>query len=252
MIEVDGVRLATSRDFDSDGRLTRDGALVFDEAKATALADALADAPATVTSVEAKPYTRRPYPPFMTSTLQQEAGRKLRFSSAQTMSVAQRLYENGFITYVRTDSATLSAAALSAARSAISERFGAPYLPKEPRTYKNKSKNAQEAHEAIRPAGDSFRSPDEVRGELRSDEFRLYELIWRRTVASQMNDARGESVQVRLSAQAAATSADPAQQVTLSASGRTISFPGFLAAYVEGEDDGAEADDAESVLPEVS
>ena len=252
VIEVDGVRLATSRDFDAEGQLTREGALVLDEGAATTLAGTLTDAPATVTSVEAKPYTRRPYPPFMTSTLQQEAGRKLRFSSAQTMSVAQRLYENGFITYMRTDSTTLSGAALAAARSEISQRYGAPYLPKEPRTYKKKVKNAQEAHEAVRPAGDSFRSPDEVRGELRSDEFRLYELIWRRTVASQMNDARGESVQVRLSAQTVAAGSAGSQNVTLSASGRTILFPGFLAAYVEGEDDGAEADDAESVLPEVS
>ncbi|MBP7405987.1 MAG: type I DNA topoisomerase, partial [Candidatus Microthrix sp.] len=252
VIELDGVRLATSRDFNADGQLTREGALVLDEPKASALAAALADAAATVTSVEAKPYTRRPYPPFMTSTLQQEAGRKLRFSSAQTMSVAQRLYENGFITYMRTDSTTLSESALKAARSEISQRYGAPYLPKEPRTYKKKVKNAQEAHEAIRPAGDSFRAPDEVRDQLRSDEFRLYELIWRRTVASQMNDARGESVQVRLSAQTNPTGGASAQSVTMSASGRTILFPGFLAAYVEGEDDGAEADDAESVLPDVS
>ncbi len=162
--------------------------------------DALVARPVTVRSVEPKPYTRRPAPPFMTSTLQQEAGRKLRMSSAQAMSTAQRLYENGFITYMRTDSVTLSDTAVNAARSQIQEKYGAAYLPDAPRRYQSKVKNAQEAHEAIRPAGDSFRTPDEVAGQLNASELRLYELIWQRTVASQMSDARGESVQVRLAA----------------------------------------------------
>ena len=181
----------------------------------------------------------------MTSTLQQEAGRKLRMSSAQAMSTAQRLYENGFITYMRTDSVTLSDTAVNAARSQIQEKYGEAYLPDAPRRYQSKVKNAQEAHEAIRPAGDSFRTPDEVAGQLNASELRLYELIWQRTVASQMSDARGESVQVRL----AATTADDREAV-FAASGRTIVFPGFLRAYVEGSDDpDAALDDQERVLP---
>jgi DNA topoisomerase-1 len=181
----------------------------------------------------------------MTSTLQQEAGRKLRMSSAQTMSTAQRLYENGFITYMRTDSTTLSDTALNAARTQILEKYGKDYLPDAPRRYQSKVKNAQEAHEAIRPAGDQFRTPDEVAGQLNASELRLYELIWQRTVASQMTDARGESVQARL----VAVTADDREAV-FSASGRTITFPGFLRAYVEGSDDPDEAlDNQERVLP---
>jgi len=248
LVEVDGARVATGRDFDQAGRLTRDDAVVLDEAGAQALRAALAERPATVRSVERKPYTRKPYPPFMTSTLQQEAGRKLRFSSSQTMSLAQRLYENGYITYMRTDSTTLSETALNAARSQIRERYGDAYLPDAPRQYTKKVKNAQEAHEAIRPAGDRFRTPEEVRGELDSQQHRLYELIWQRTIASQMTDARGESVSVRLSA-----AATDGRAATFAASGRTIQFPGFLRAYVAGSDEaGAEADDAEKVLPDMA
>ena len=183
----------------------------------------------------------------MTSTLQQEAGRKLRFSSSQTMSLAQRLYENGYITYMRTDSTTLSETALNAARSQIRERYGDAYLPDAPRQYTKKVKNAQEAHEAIRPAGDRFRTPEEVRSELDSTQFRLYEMIWQRTVASQMTDARGESVSVRLTADVA-----DGRGTTFAASGRTIQFPGFLRAYVAGTDEvDSEADDAEKVLPDM-
>ncbi len=184
----------------------------------------------------------------MTSTLQQEAGRKLRFSSSQTMSLAQRLYENGFITYMRTDSTTLSAAAVEAARSQISEKYGAAYLPDSPRSYSKKVKNAQEAHEAIRPAGDTFRDPDQVKSQLGTQEFRLYELIWQRTVASQMNDARGESVAVRIGVDEA-----EGRPALFAASGKTILFPGFLRAYVEGADDPeAELEDQERILPDMS
>jgi DNA topoisomerase-1 len=250
LVELSGERLATGKDFGQDGALSASakGVVLLDEATAVAVRDALNDRPVTVRSVERKPYTRKPAPPFMTSTLQQEAGRKLRMSSAQTMSTAQRLYENGYITYMRTDSTTLSETALNAARSQILEKYGKDYLPDAPRHYQNKVKNAQEAHEAIRPAGDTFRTPDQVAGSLTASESRLYELIWQRTVASQMNDARGESVQVRL----VATTSDEREAV-FAASGRTIQFPGFLRAYVEGSDDPDEAlEDQERVLPDMS
>jgi DNA topoisomerase-1 len=248
LTELDGQRLATGKDFGQDGALAAKATsevVLLDEAAATSVREALRDRPVTVRSVEPKPYTRKPSPPFMTSTLQQEAGRKLRMSSAQTMSTAQRLYENGFITYMRTDSTTLSDTALNAARTQILEKYGKDYLPEAPRRYQNKVKNAQEAHEAIRPAGDQFRTPDEVAGQLNASELRLYEMIWQRTVASQMTDARGESVQARL---VAVTSDD--REAVFSASGRTITFPGFLRAYVEGSDDPDEAlDNQERVLP---
>jgi DNA topoisomerase-1 len=185
----------------------------------------------------------------MTSTLQQEAGRKLRFSADRTMRSAQRLYENGYITYLRTDSTTLSDAAIQAARTQARELYGDAYVAPQPRQYTRKVKNAQEAHEAIRPAGDRFRTPGEIAGEVEGDDFRLYELIWQRTVASQMADARGTTVSVRISGTAAT-----GEDVTFAASGRTITFPGFLKAYVETLDEGSEgqADDAESRLPELT
>ena len=195
--------------------------------------------------MESKPYTRRPYAPFRTTTLQQEASRKLGFSASSTMSVAQRLYENGFITYMRTDSTTLSETAISAARSQARDLYGAEYIPDAPRTYTSKVKNAQEAHEAIRPAGDSFRTPAQTG--LTGDQFRLYELIWMRTIASQMKDAVGNSVTIRLGG-AASTGED----VVFSASGRVITFHGFLKAYVEGRDDDTSTDDQETRLPNVS
>ena len=251
LIEFAGERLATGKDFGQSGELSASAdknAVLLDEAAASAVRTALTDQPVQVRSVERKPYTRKPSPPFMTSTLQQEAGRKLRMSSAQTMSTAQRLYENGFITYMRTDSSSLSETAVTAARTQILEKFGKAYLPDAPRRYANKVKNAQEAHEAIRPAGDSFRTPDQVAQQLNGAELRLYELIWQRTIASQMNDARGESVQVRL----VSTTADQREAV-FSASGRTIQFPGFLRAYVEGSDDPDEAlEDQEKVLPQMA
>jgi DNA topoisomerase I len=247
LVALDGARLATGKDFDEHGTLQGDVALL-DEAGATGLAEALDGAPFSVRSVESKPYTRKPYAPFMTSTLQQEAGRKLRFSSSRTMSVAQRLYENGYITYMRTDSTTLSDTAVAAARSQIAERYGAEFLPDRPRQYTRKVKNAQEAHEAIRPAGDRFRTPEEVSRELEGDELRLYELVWQRTVASQMTDARGQSVQVRLGA-----TASDGRAAEFQATGKTIHHPGFLRAYVEGSDDPeGDLEDQERILPDLA
>jgi DNA topoisomerase I len=244
LVEVDGVVVATGSDFDEVGN-TRADVLVLDEKTANRLAGELQDAVFAVRKVESKPYRRSPYPPFRTSTLQQEAGRKLRFAAARTMSVAQRLYEAGYITYMRTDSTALSEAALAAARRQITDLYGDSYLPKQPRTYSNKVKNAQEAHEAIRPAGDQFRTPEQVAREVAQDESKLYELIWKRTLASQMTDAVGESMAVRLGA--TATSGTDAE---FSASGRTITFPGFLRVYVEGSDDPEAAlDDQETRLP---
>ncbi len=243
---VNGTKVATGRDFDARGELRGGEVVVLDEQRARALAAALGDVDYTVRSVEAKPYTRKPYAPFRTTTMQQEASRKLGYGAARTMQVAQRLYENGFITYMRTDSITLSDSALNAARAQVAELYGAEYLPDAPRKYTSKVKNAQEAHEAIRPAGDSFRTPAETG--LRDDEYRLYELIWMRTVASQMRDAKGETVTVRIGA--TATTGEP---VEFSASGRTITFHGFLKAYVEGADDPeAELDDRERRLPRLA
>ncbi len=245
---VDGARLATGRDFGPDGQ-PRSEVRVLDEDEARRLAAALQGAELTVDSVEEKPYTRRPYPPFMTSTLQQEAGRKLRFSAERTMRTAQRLYEGGYITYMRTDSTQLSDTAIQAARAQARELYGDRFLADGPRQYTRKVRNAQEAHEAIRPSGELFRTPGELARELEGDEFRLYELIWQRTVASQMADARGSTMSVRMTG--VATSGE---QVTFAASGRTITFAGFLRAYVETVDDqvGGEADDAESRLPRLT
>jgi len=253
LTNVDGLRVATGRDFDSLGQLRNGGdvskeVVVLDEASATELAAGLRGAQLSVASVEEKPYTRRPYAPFMTSTLQQEAGRKLRFSAERTMRIAQRLYENGYITYMRTDSTTLSESAINAARTQARQLYGEEYVSPSPRQYARKVKNAQEAHEAIRPAGETFATPDAVRRELDGDEFRLYELVWQRTVASQMADARGTTVSLRI----AGTSGD--RPVVFSATGRTITFAGFLKAYVETVDElaGGEADDAERRLPHLT
>ncbi|NEA42496.1 type I DNA topoisomerase [Streptomyces sp. SID11385] len=242
---VDGKRVAQGRDFDASGRLKSD-VLHLDEQAARTLASALAEASFAVRSVESKPYRRSPYAPFRTTTLQQEASRKLGFGAKSTMQVAQKLYENGFITYMRTDSTTLSDTAISAARAQVTQLYGADYLPEKPRTYAGKVKNAQEAHEAIRPSGDRFRTPAETG--LTGDQFRLYELIWKRTVASQMKDATGNSVTVRLGG-----TASDGRDAEFSASGKTITFHGFLKAYVEGADDpNAELDDRERRLPQVA
>jgi DNA topoisomerase-1 len=250
---VDGLRVATGRDFDSLGTLRKpDEVVVLDESSAGSLATGLRGSQLTVGSVEEKPYTRRPYPPFMTSTLQQEAGRKLRFSAERTMSIAQRLYENGYITYMRTDSTTLSQSAINAARTQARQLYGEEYVYPSARQYTRKVKNAQEAHEAIRPAGETFATPDGVRRELDGDEFRLYELIWQRTVASQMADARGTTLSLRINGEV--DEAGNRRALQFSASGRTLVFAGFLKAYVETVDDqaGGEADDAESRLPQLT
>ena len=243
LVALDGARLATGRDFGENGELTRSDIVLLDEVGARGLAERLADAKFTVRTVEEKPWRRSPYAPFMTSTLQQEAGRKLRFSSARAMRVAQDLYEAGHITYMRTDSTTLSNEALTAARRVVSELYGDAYLPASPRLYDKRVKNAQEAHEAIRAAGDQFRHPE--RSGLSGDQLRLYDLIWTRTVASQMADAQGLAVQVRLGANSSA-----GEDAEFAANGRVINFPGFLRAYVEGSDDPeAELEDREVRLP---
>ncbi|MFC7341096.1 type I DNA topoisomerase [Saccharopolyspora griseoalba] len=248
LVTVDGAKLATGRDFGPDGQLKNNDSRVLTEAEARALAAGLEDARLHVSSVEEKPYTRKPYAPFMTSTLQQEASRKLRFSADRTMRTAQRLYENGYITYMRTDSTTLSETALAAARNQARDLYGEQYVSSQPRQYNRKVKNAQEAHEAIRPAGESFRTPGEVAAELGNDidGFKLYELIWQRTIASQMADAKGTTMSVRITGNATS-----GEECTFAASGRTITFQGFLKAYVEAVDAeaGGEADDAESRLP---
>jgi DNA topoisomerase I len=279
LVSVDGRRVAQGRDFTSVGTLRSADAkqagnasglplLHLDEAAAAALAGRLNDGAAfSVKSVERKPYRRQPYAPFRTTTLQQEASRKLGFSAKYTMQTAQRLYENGYITYMRTDSITLSQTAITAARRQASELYGPEYVPDAPRTYGSKVKSAQEAHEAIRPAGDSFRTPAQTG--LSGDQFRLYELVWKRTVASQMKDATGESVAVRVLGRsgaaepisvgavadpAAGTAAPPAtipgREAEFGASGKIIGFYGFLKAYVEGSDDpDAELDDNQRRLP---
>ena len=245
LVSVDGARVAQGRDFGSDGRLKSEARQLTEE-DARGLADRLDGADFSVRSVEEKPYTKRPAPPFMTSTLQQEASRKLRFSAQTTMRVAQRLYDRGYITYMRTDSTTLSETALAAARRQARELYGDDYVPASPRQYDRKVKNAQEAHEAIRPAGERFRLPDEVKGELDRDEQALYELVWMRTVASQMADARGQTVSLRLGATSSA-----GEDAEFGASGTVITFRGFLAAYEEGRDDEL-ADDEERRLPQLA
>ena len=249
MIELDGQRLARGTDFDPNtGKLTAASkAFLLQEAKAKALEAALLKASFVVADVQKKPFTQKPAAPFTTSTLQQESARKLRFTAQRTMRTAQRLYENGFITYMRTDSTTLSEQALTAARTQIGELYGPDYVPADVRKYATKSKGAQEAHEAIRPAGETFRTPDQIKGDVDEDAFRLYDLIWKRTVASQMKDATGERTQVRFDAVTAEGKA------TFQASGKVIHFPGFLRAYVEGSDDpDAELEEQERVLPPLS
>ncbi len=248
LVSLEGQRVATGRDFGPDGKLKGE-ARQLDEDAARGLAERLEGASFQVSRVEQKPYVRRPSPPFMTSTLQQEASRKLRFSAQTTMRLAQRLYENGYITYMRTDSTTLSESALTAACAQATSLFGADYVPEQPRRYERKVKNAQEAHEAIRPSGDSFRTPQDVRSEISADEHGLYELIWMRTIASQMKDAQGQTVSLRIGGESSA-----AEAVEFGASGTVITFRGFLAAYEEGRDDDGPAkdDDEERRLPNLA
>ena len=248
LVAVDGTRVASGRDFGDDGRPSRDDVMVMDETAAGALTAGLVGRLLTVASVEPKPYRRRPAAPFITSTLQQEAGRKLRLSASLAMHAAQGLYQKGYITYMRTDSTTLSDTAVAAARAVVRERFGADHLPDAPRKYANKVRNAQEAHEAIRPAGDRFRHPDEVAGEVSRSEARVYEMIWQRTVASQMTDAVGETVRITLTADVGPDGGDIASAVTFSASGTVISHQGFRRVYREDMDEPEDGDD-ERVLP---
>ena len=244
---IDEMRVAGGADFGNDGELKtkrRGDRVHLDRTGAERLVAGLRDTSYDVRSVESKPYRRQPYAPFRTTTMQQEASRKLGMSASMAMSVAQRLYEGGYITYMRTDSTTLSSAAVGAARSQVRELYGAEYLPDAPRVYASKVKNAQEAHEAIRPSGERFRTPAETG--LSGDQFRLYELIWMRTVASQMRDAVGHSVTIRIGGVA-----DDGRDVVFSASGRVITFHGFLKAYVEGTDNNKRQDDAEAPLPDL-
>ena len=264
LVTLDGRRVATGRDFNDDGELrpaaVKASAVHLHQVGATAVAEAIGRGEPRVAGVEDKPYKRRPAAPFTTSTLQQEASRKLRMNPRETMRVAQGLYENGFITYMRTDSTVLSGQAVAAARSQVAELYGAEYVPERPRVYASKSKGAQEAHEAIRPAGDHFRTPAQVSGELTGSQFRLYELIWKRTVASQMADAVGSTATVTVEVPltpAAGESRDSGPTFStagLTASGTVITFRGFLAAYEEGrdaeryqEDSGASAKDSKDV-----
>jgi DNA topoisomerase I len=268
LVGLDDARVATGKDFDSQGRVSREDVVVVDEPGAHALVTALDGATFTVSKVDEKPYRSSPKPPFITSTLQQEGGRKLGMTSRQVMSTAQGLYERGYITYMRTDSVTLSDEALSAARAQVRELYGDRFVPDAPRTYRGKVKNAQEAHEAIRPAGERWRTPDQLASELHGADLRLYDLIWKRTLASQMADAVGKTVTVRIEAplptplasgrngDAPGPVAPSLLDVTTthwSASGRTITFPGYLRVYVEGSDDpDADLDDRERVLPDLA
>ncbi len=240
MVSLGGRRLAGSKDFGADGKLTAAGAkdqvVQLDEAQASAIAQALEFATFTVASMETKPYRRRPVPPFTTSTLQQTAGNRLGMSSRQTMRAAQGLYENGYITYMRTDSVTLSQEAIAAAREAVVKHFGENYLSDAPKQYATKTAGAQEAHECIRPAGAKFRDPAEIASKVPADQLKLYTLIWQRTLACQMADATGSTATVRLSA-----STESNGEAMFQASGTVIEFPGFMKATGEGRRASAES-----------
>jgi len=243
LVSVDGRRLPGGKDFDATTGALKDSTLLqLDESAATALVERLRGGTFRVASLTDRPYTTRPYAPFTTSTLQQEANRKLGWTARRTMQVAQSLYENGRITYMRTDSTSLADVAVDAARELVRSQYGQDYLPERPRVYKSKVKNAQEAHEAIRPAGHPFELPAAMKAELRADEFRLFDLIWKRTVASQMADARGRRITITIEGEGA----------VFQVGGKTIDFPGYLRAYVEGSDDpNAELADKETLLPSV-
>jgi DNA topoisomerase-1 len=244
LVSVDGRKIPSGKDFDSStGKLKNEALLLLDGPAAQALAARVAKGEFRVASVEEKPYTSKPYAPFTTSTLQQEANRKLGFTARRTMQVAQALYENGHITYMRTDSTNLSKLAIEEARKLVSSEYGDKYLPAQPRVYSGKVKNAQEAHEAIRPAGTPFEAPGVMRDRLGADEFKLFDMIWKRTIASQMEDARGRRIVVTITGEGC----------EFTVSGKTIDFPGYLRAYVEGSDDpDAELGDQEKTLPSVT
>ncbi|MEC9148344.1 MAG: DNA topoisomerase, partial [Planctomycetota bacterium] len=243
LVSVDGRKIPSGKDFDSaTGQIKDPGFMLMDETGAQQLLQKLKTGAFAVTKMQVKPYTQKPAAPFTTSTMQQEANRKLGFTARRTMSAAQSLYENGYITYMRTDSTSLAKVAVDAARELVGEEYGTDYLPEEPRTYRSTVRNAQEAHEAIRPAGNPFRLPDSLKGELAPDQFKLFELIWKRTVASQMQNARGRRVTITVEGEGS----------VFQVSGKTIDFPGFLRAYVEGADDpNAELADKETLLPAV-
>ena len=243
LVSVDGRRIPSGKDFDSaTGQIKDASFMLLDETGAQQLLQKLKTGTFAVTKMQVKPYTQKPAAPFTTSTMQQEANRKLGFTARRTMSAAQSLYENGYITYMRTDSTSLAKVAVDAARELVGEEYGQDYLPEEPRTYRSTVRNAQEAHEAIRPAGNPFRLPDSLKGELAPDQFKLFELIWKRTVASQMQNARGRRVTITVEGEG----------TVFQVSGKTIDFPGFLRAYVEGADDpNAELADKETLLPAV-
>lgn len=244
LVEADGKRVPSSRDFDSStGKVNKEGLLLLDEEGANQLLERIRNADFSVSNLENKPYTSKPAAPFTTSTLQQEANRKLGFTARRTMQVAQSLYENGYITYMRTDSTNLAQVAIDASRKLVESEYGKEYLPEKPRMYSSKVKNAQEAHEAIRPAGNEFRKPDSLKKELNDEQFKLFELIWKRTVACQMADARGHRISINIGG----------GEAVFYVSGKTIDFPGFLRAYVEGSDDPqAELADRETLLPTVT
>jgi DNA topoisomerase-1 len=244
LVSFQGRRIPEGRDFDpATGRLKDAGLLLLDQREAAELAARVGRAECRASDLEDKPYTTRPYPPFTTSTLQQEANRKYGFTARHTMQAAQSLYETGHITYMRTDSTTLAAVAVETARQLVASQYGPEYLPPQPRYYQTKVKNAQEAHEAIRPAGHPFDLPEALRGQLSPDQFKLYDLIWKRTVASQMADARCRRITISVEADGA----------VFQAAGRTIDFPGYLRAYVEGSDDPeSRLADRDVVLPGVT
>ena len=245
LVQLDGSRVAAARDFGPDGRPSRGGVTVLDRAAATSLASDLQNADFGVRARTSKPYRRRPAAPFITSTLQQEAARKLGMTSAAAMRAAQSLYEKGYISYMRTDSTSLSATAVAAARAEVTERYGPDLLPHEPRVYASKVKNAQEAHEAIRPAGDKFTDPKTVAQHVPRPEARLYELVWKRTLASQMTDCTGETVQLRVGARTSG-----GRDAEFAASGTVITHLGFREVYTEGTDAGESSEgDAELRLP---
>lgn len=249
MVSVDGRSIPAGKDFDpATGKLTDPKALLLDEAAAQSLMEKLRSATFRVASLEERPYSSKPYPPFTTSTLQQEANRKLGFTARRTMQVAQSLYENGHITYMRTDSTNLARVAIEAARDLVAVNYGAEYLPSEPRIYSTRVKNAQEAHEAIRPAGHPFELLDQMSKQLGGDEYRLFEMIWKRTIACQMSDSRGRRISITIEGKCAdGTSA------IFQVGGKTIDFPGYLRAYVEGSDDPlADLADRDTVLPAVA
>jgi DNA topoisomerase-1 len=249
LVSLGGRRIATGKDFDADtGELKRDEVALLDGPAAAALAKSLEKEPFEILSAEEKPFTKKPSPPFHTSTLQQEGNNRLRFDAKRTMRAAQRLYESGYITYMRTDSVALSQVALDMTRQEISAHYGDEFVPEKPRTYKNKVSNAQEAHEAIRPAGDRIAPVEEIRRQLGQDEAKVYELIWKRTMASQMMDARGR----RMSLRVGNVGGPDEEQAVFHAGGNVIDFPGYLRAYVEGADDPGQAlADQEKILPAV-